>query len=274
VPSIEAEPRVAAEHHGRAPGAREMKRPSDMTKLAIGIAALLALLSNPGNPSAQSASEVIDRHVAALGGMDALTAIATMRYVRTVLNTQAGVSSEQSRRIFYSKRPFYYRNEDPVSGRISISDGREMWSGLRTALPDSVAWQPAPRMLPSRELDFDRLFGSFIDYGSKGHRVEFKGTTELESVKVNVLRVAWKDGGEWDLYFAEASGLWWGYRSTTESPVMHLTDYRRVGDILIPHRYMMIEELDNGESRIHERIFSDIVLNITLIDSLFTAGKR
>jgi hypothetical protein len=90
---------------------------------------------------------VIDRHVAAIGGRDALAAIETMRYVRTVLNTENGVTVEQSRRIFYSKRPFFYRSHDPVSGRISISDGKDMWTGIPTTAPDSIAWQVAARVL-------------------------------------------------------------------------------------------------------------------------------
>lgn len=235
---------------------------------------LLAFLAGPLHLSAQSAAEVINRHVAAVGGKDALTAVVTMRYVRIVLNTQGGVTTEQSRRTFYSKRPFYYRSEDQASGRVSISDGQEMWSGIPTADPDSIAWQAASRMLQSRDLDFDRLFRSFIDYASKGHTVEFKGTTELEGVKVNVVKVAWKDGGEWDLYFTESTGLWCGYRTTPESPVMRVTDYRRVGDILIPHRNVTVEELADGSSRIHERIFGDITLNVTLSDSMFAPGRH
>lgn len=244
----------------------------EMNGLVSRIVALLALLASPQHLSSQSAEEVINRHIAAIGGKDALAAIVTMRYVRTVLNTQDGVTTEQSRRVFYSKRPFYYRMEDPVPGRISISDGREMWRGMPSTVPDSTAWQVASFVLPSKDLDFDRLFGSFIDYASKGHKVEFTGTTELEGISVYVLKVAWKDGGEWDLYFMASTGLWCGYRPTPESPVMRVTDYRRVGDVVIPHRNVIIEELADGSSRIHERVFSDISFNVTLSDSLFSPG--
>lgn len=239
-----------------------------------GIAALLALLASPSRLSAQSADEVINRYVAAIGGRDELTAIVTMRYVRTVLNTQEGVTAEQSRRVFYSRRPFYYRSEDPASGRIAISDGRQMWHGRPTAVPDSIAWRAASRMLQSRDLDFDRLFGSFIDYASKGHRVTYAGTTELQGVRVDALRVAWRGGGEWDLYFEASTGLWCGLKATPESPVMRVSDYRRVGGVLIPHRNVVIEELADGGTRIHERVFSDFALNVALSDSMFAPGKH
>ena len=235
---------------------------------------LLALLAGPLHLSAQSAEEVINRHIAAIGGKDALAAVETMRYVRTVVNTQGGVTTEQSRRTFYSKRPFYYRSEDQASGRVSISDGLAMWHGRPTADPDSISWQAASFMLRSRDLDFDRLYGSFIDHASKGDTVEFKGTTELEGVKVNVVKVTWHDGGEWDLYFRASTGLWCGYRANSESPVMRVTDYRRVGGILIPHRNVTVEELPDGSTRIHERIFSDITLNLALSDSMFAPGKH
>ena len=245
-----------------------------MNGLLTSTVVLLALLAEPLHVSARSAEDVIDRHVAALGGKDALAMIETMRYVRTVLNTQNGVTAEQSRRIFYSQRPFFYRNEDPVSGRISISDGREMWTGTPSTAPDSIAWQTSSRMLSSRDLDFDRLFGSFIDYASKGHTVRFEGTIELDDITVDVLQVTWKDGGEWALYFAASTGLWWGYKATPASAVMRVTDYRRVGEILIPHRNATIEELADGGTRVHERVFSDISLNISLSDSMFAPGKH
>jgi hypothetical protein len=78
-----------------------------MKALVTRVVALFALLASPLHLSAQSADEVINRHVAAIGGKDALTAIVTMRYVRTVRNTQDGVTTELGRRTFYSKRPFY-----------------------------------------------------------------------------------------------------------------------------------------------------------------------
>jgi hypothetical protein len=245
-----------------------------MNGLPSRIVALFVLLASPLHLSAQSADDVINRHVAAIGGKHALSSIVTMRYVRTVFNTQDQVTTELSRRTFYSERPFYYRSEDPVSGRVSISDGWEMWNGTPTANHDSIEWQVASRVLQSRDLDFDRLFGSFIDYGSKGHRVEFKGTTEVEGVEVNIVRIAWKGGDEWDLYFAASSGLWSGYRISPESPVMHVTDYRKVGDVLIPHRNVTTEKLADGTTRIHERVFSDVTLNIPLSDSTFAPGRR
>jgi hypothetical protein len=149
-----------------------------------------------------------------------------------------------------------------------------MWNGIPTAVPDSIAWQVASRMLQSRDLDFDRMFGSFIDYASKGYDVDFKGTTDLDGVRANVLTVTWKGGDEWDLYFEASTGLWSGYRIAPESPVMHVTDYRTVGDVLIPHRNVITEQLADGTTRIHERVFSDISLNITLSDSMFVPGRH
>lgn len=129
-------------------------------------------------------------------------------------------------------------------------------------------------MLQNRDLDFDRLYGSFVNYASKGHDVRFVETIEHDGIMVDRLRVAWKGGGEWDLYFAASSGLWWGYRPAPGSPVMRVTDYRRVGDILIPHRNVIIEELAGGGTRIHERVFSDISLNVPVSDSMFSPGRQ
>ncbi len=191
-----------------------------------------------------------------------------------MFNTQNGVTTQQSRKTFYSKRPFFFQSEDSSTGRIYISDGQDAWTGRPTANSASILWQVASRVLNSRDLDFDRLFGSFIRSASKGHSVELGGTTELEGIRLNVARVRWKDGGEWDLYFASSTGLWYGLRANPEASLMRVTDYHRVGDVMIPHRNASIEVLPDGSTRVHERIYSEVVLNIALSDSLFLPGGQ
>ncbi len=72
--------------------------PSDpKTKLVTSLV-VLALVSAARPVQAQTADQIVDRYVAAIGGRDALAAVQTMRYVRTVLNTQDGVTTQQSRK--------------------------------------------------------------------------------------------------------------------------------------------------------------------------------
>jgi len=194
-----------------------------------------------------------------------------MRYVRTVLNTQDGVTTEQSRKTIYTKRPYFYRTEDVEIGRVYISDGRSAWTGRIAADSDDIIWEQASFVLRSRDLDFDRLFGSFINFAGKGHSAEFAGTVELEGVQLDVVRVTWKEGEQWDFYFASSTGLCHAFTANLEEPndLTRVADYRRVGGILIPHRNTSIDRLPEGGTRVHERLYADIVFNVVLSDSMF-----
>jgi hypothetical protein len=236
---------------------------------ATGVA-IIAMVSAPRPAVAQTAEEVIDRHIAAIGGRAALASVETMRYVRTVFNTDGDVTTQQSRRTIYRKRPYFHRNEDPETGRIYISDGRAAWSGRLGAEEGSVIWSEA-RVLQSRDLDLDRLFGSFIGFAEKGHVAEYAGRVEREGVQLDVVRVTWTEGDQWEFYFDSATGLWYGMNGHPENmdDLTRVDDYRRVGGILVPHRNSTIDRLPGGGTRLHERHYSDIVFNVAIAESMF-----
>jgi outer membrane lipoprotein-sorting protein len=219
---------------------------------------------------AQTADQVIDRYIAAIGGSAALASVETMRYVRTVFNTDGDVTAQQSRRTIYAKRPFFYRTEDPETGRIYISDGRTAWSGRLAAEEDSVIWSEA-RVLQSRDLDFDRLFGSFIGFAEKGYVAEYAGRIERKGVHLDVVRVTWTEGDQWEFYFDSATGLCYGMNGHPKNmdDLTRVDDYRRVAGILVPHRNSSIDRLLGGGTRLHERHYSDIAFNVAINESMF-----
>jgi hypothetical protein len=247
-----------------------------MSRRLVSSLAVLVLASSARPVQAQTADQIVERYVAAIGGRDALAAVETMRYVRTVLNTQDGVTAQQSRKTFYTKRPYFYRTEDEETGRVYISDGRSAWSGQPAADSDSIMWEEASFVLRSRDLDFDRLFGSFIDFAGKGHSAEFVGAVELEGVPLEIVRVTWKEGDRWDFYFESSTGLCYGMNPNPERSqrIVRVTDYRDANGILVPHRNMSIDTLPDGGTRLHERLYSEIVFNVELDVSIFLPGTQ
>ena len=145
-------------------------------------AAILFLQGSFASLGAQTAREIVERHLSALGGREALEAIQTMRYIRTVQNTENDSTTLQSRTVFLTRRPYLYRTERPETGRIYVSDGRGAWEGVRQSEPDSINWEEASWVLRLRDLDFDRPFGSFLDYDRKGHSARYVGKTELDGI--------------------------------------------------------------------------------------------
>lgn len=245
-----------------------------MRLVSTGIA-IVAFISVPRPTVAQTAEQIIDRYIAAIGGSAALASVETMRYVRTVFNTEGGVTAEQSRRTMYVMRPNYYRDENPETGGIYITDGRSAWSGRVTTDGDSMTWSEARFVLRSRDSDFDRLFGSFIGFADKGHRAEFAGRVEREGVELEVVSVTWTEGDQWDFYFDSATGLCYGMNGHPENmdDLTRVDDYRRVGGILVPHHNSSIDRLPDGTTRLHERRYSDVVFNLAIGETMFLPGR-
>jgi hypothetical protein len=231
----------------------------------------LTLLTIVSSARAQTAEQIIDRYIEAIGGRQAIAAIETMRYVRTVQNTEEGVTTQQSQRTIYSKRSYFYRTEDHLSSRASICDGTSAWTGRPVAGTDSISWQEASFVLRSPDADFDRLFGSFINFSQKGYVAEFTGVSKLEDVQLQVVRLTWKEGHQWDFYFDPSTGLCFGFDASPnlDDGFVRADDYRRIDGILIPHRNTSTDRLPDGRTRRHERIYSGIELNPVLHDSLF-----
>lgn len=233
------------------------------------------LLSLPfawASAAGQTADDVVKRHVASLGGADALDAIHTMTYVRVVQNTEAGATTVQSRTTFATRRPFFYRSER--AGSVYVTDGTDAWRGRRSSDTGTLDWSTPRVRLAPRDVDFDRPFGSFIDYDGKGNRATYLGETALDGVTLQTVRVFWADGAAWDFYFDPSTGLCRGWDSSPgeSGGLVHVDDYRRVGAVLIPHRNTVADTLSDGAVRIHERLFSDFELNPDLPGDLFRPG--
>jgi outer membrane lipoprotein-sorting protein len=244
-----------------------------MRRLSLCSALLvLAAVTTPAN--AQTAGEIIDRYIDAIGGRQALVKIETMKYDRTVINTENEATSQQSRKTIYRKRPYFYRTEDAETGRMFVSDGTDGWSGTRAAGSDSITWRQASFVPRSPDLDFDRLLGSFIDYDRKGYSAEYTGDVERDGVHLDIVTVTWREGHRWNFYFAASTGLCYGFSPNPNDPdsFTRVDDYRRVGDLLVPHRNMSIDRLPDGRTRRHQRVYSDIEFNVVLAEASFLPG--
>jgi hypothetical protein len=246
------------------------------TRLVSVSSGVILLLAVTVPLKAQTAEEIIDRYIEAIGGRQAVASIETMKYVRTVLNTQDGTTIQQSRRTIYTKRPYFYRTEDADTRRIYISDGMSAWSGRAVADSDSIIWREASFVLRSPDLDLDRLFGAFIDFARKGYRAEYAGMSEREGAQLHIVTVTWKEGHHWDFYFDSSTGLCYGFNPNPNGPegFTRVDHYRRIGDVLVPHRNISIDTLPDADTRQHERIYSSIEFNLALDESFFLPAKR
>jgi len=243
-------------------------------RIAISAAVIISTLAT--SASTQPAEEIIERYVEAIGGREAIKSLETLKYIRTVTNTQGGEITHRSHQTIYQMRPCFYRTEDKERGNYSVTDGTQGWRGRTSTNPDSIKWEERSFIPRSPDLDFDRLLGSFIGFAQKGYSVEYMGTYPLGDVQLEVVQVTWKEGHQWNYYFNPTTGLCDGFNPTPDSPgnITHIRDYRRIDGILFPHHNLVIDQQPDGSSIQHERFYSHIELNVKIEENFFRPGGR
>lgn len=138
---------------------------------------------------AQTADEIVNKHVTAIGGLDAWKKVNSMVTTGTIKMQSAEIGVSQT----------------ILNGKGSRQDITAMgMSGYQIVTPVS-GWnfmpfqgQKAPEPITADELkeaqdDLD-VQGSLIDYKAKGHTVEYLGTDDVEGVEAYKLKLTLKNG--------------------------------------------------------------------------------
>lgn len=160
-----------------------------LTKLAA-----LALFAAP--LPAQTADSIIARHIRAIGGLDHIQAVSTLRMTGRMTaggGLEATILQE-------SKRPNRVRSEFTIQGMTGISayDGQAGWK----IMPFGGRKDPEPLgedelRAVVEEADFD---GPLVNYQQKGNRVELVGTDQVEGTDVYKVKVTLPNGDSWTYF--------------------------------------------------------------------------
>jgi photosystem II stability/assembly factor-like uncharacterized protein len=186
---------------------------------------------------AQTADEIVAKYVTAIGGMDELRAVKTLRRTGKSL---AGMGFEL-RLLQENRRPNRVRQEMSMQGLTGVLayDGRqgwkiEPWGGKKDAEP--LGEDELKAIL--EDADFD---GPLVDYREKGNRVEYVGVEPVEGTDAWKLKVTLKTGDVRLFYIdtdyhvplkIESKRL---VRSAEREFETTLGDYKRVGGVYWPH---------------------------------------
>ena len=242
--------------------------------------ALLAARGAPAAPPATDApaaeatpspmaEQIVDRHVAARGGIEKLRALQTLRQEGRI-SAGADRNGLVMREI---KRPGKIRFEFTVQGVTSVfaSDGQRGWK------VNPLEGEMAPRSLPEEALTDAReqadIDGPLVDWKSKGSRIELAGHEIVGGHDAWKLKVTLKSGGvltAWvdvksaNLVRTEATRLVRGRRVLVE---MTLGDYRKTGGILFAHR---VEVRAAGRPQVTRIVVDKVEVNPPLSDARFS----
>ena len=164
------------------------------------IALLAALLSAGICASAQTADEIIENHIKAIGGREKLKSIQS---VKTEMKMKAQMYEFPT--VAYLKKDGSMRSETEIQGLKIIQ-------AYNSA--DSVGWSINPmggdnkvhKMNDEQRKELseeNRLESPLLDYKAKGHSVEFLGKEDLEGDEVYKLMLI-KKNGNINYYYIDA----------------------------------------------------------------------
>ncbi len=205
---------------------------------------------------ARSADQVIERHLAAVGGRDNLLKI------KSLVMTYSGFDSiDQETFIIRSyKFPHFIRQDNAASGTATATDGKRIWQ----VTPDG--WK---ELTGSNWAYVPDIYGDFIDYAPRGITYTLLGVEAIDRHIYYHLVKRYADGEERDFYFCAETGLFRMERRDfgIGKDIKSYWDYRRHEGVLIPHLFIVTLEVGFGQT--HGAVLKDIRINVPLEDSLF-----
>lgn len=145
---------------------------------------------------AQTADEIIDKHVTAVGGLDSWKKVNSMVSTGTLQIQSAEIALSQT--ILNNK-----------GSRLDIS--AMGMNGYQIVTP-TAGWnfmpfqgQKAPEPITADDLKESQdqldIQGSLLDYKTKGHSVELLGTEDIEGVEAHKLKATLKNGKVQTIFF-------------------------------------------------------------------------
>ena len=156
------------------------------TLLAAAMASFIAF-----SATAQSVDEIIDKHIAALGGLDKLNAVKTI-YTERLLSVQ-GMDIPSKSTVVVGKA---MRTESSVMGNamIQVVDGTTGWMLRPTMMGGSGDPEDMPADQVKQQLGQLDPFGGLVNYKAKGNKVDLVGKEKVDGKDAYHLKVTTKEG--------------------------------------------------------------------------------
>lgn len=211
---------------------------------------------------------VVARHLEAIGGLDKLAAIQSLKISGKMV---LGGGQLEAPITTWIKRPNRTRTEVIVTGKpiVQAFDGKTGW----TINPMNGSNQP--QLMPADQTagmaETDAIEGPLTQYKEKGHSAELAGIEDVDGVKAYRIRLT-RNNGKASTIFLDAKtflqlkilqqAVQAGQPVETETT---LSDFRPVGGVQMPHA----QEVKSNGRVVMRRTISEIEVNATIPDQLF-----
>ncbi len=253
-----------------------MLRKKVLCQLLLAVAFPLAAGAVPTASSGLSAAQIVDKSVAAIGGLQAWRAVQTISFSGRM--EAGGKQNTQLPVLLELKRPHKSRVEIEFQGdkAIQVYDGVKGWK-YRPFLGRTDVEPFSPQELQAASIEPD-LDGALVDYAAKGTKLNLEGVEKVEGRDAYKLKLRMKDGNVRRVWVDTQTFL---ELKTEGSPrrmdgrmrhvEIYYRDYKNVNGLMVPH---VLETAVEGVKRSYKMVFETVLLNPKLDDSLFVAPKR
>lgn len=209
------------------------------------VAAVAALLMAAPAANAQplpSAADVVAKHVAAIGGKDAIMKITSVKQTGTMEITSAGMTADLEMVMVAPNKQSMKMNLAGLGEILSGTDGNIVWSVNPMQGARLVEGKEAAQMKEQADFVAGMLFSP-----EKFSSMTNEGIVDFAGEKAYKIKMVRKDTGNesWS-YFSVASGLQIGSEATIQSEMGSMTtsttvaDYKQFGPLKMATRSEMM----------------------------------
>lgn len=223
---------------------------------------------------AQSVDDIIGKYIEALGGMEKLQAVKSIKIAGKSVVSTMGFEAEFTRQ---SMRPHFLRLDINVQGQnmVQAYDGENAWQIVPftgNLDPQSMPDFQAKGFKIQADMD-----GPLIDYKKKGHKVELVGKEDLEGTKVYNLKITLKSGEIINMFINSEDYLLRKSKTKIAGPggneietETYFSDYKLIDGTMMP-RSITVNNPTQGNVKI---TVTEAKTNVELDDSFFRMPEK
>ena len=237
----------------------------------ISLTASVAMAADKFTPPKLTVTQIIDKNMAARGGLKTWQAINTL--TMSGLLEAGGTKNTQLPFVMEMKRQHKSRLEIRFEGQtaVQVYDGEHGWK-LRPFLGRSDV-EPFTEDEAKAAAAWDELDGPLVDYAKKGTRVQLLGTESVEGHPTYKLKLTMNDGQQRRLWIDAKSFL---ERKIDGQPrkmdgklhdvAIFYRDYKKENGLTVPHTF---ETVVTGTRQSYKMTIDQVKVNQPLEDTLF-----
>lgn len=238
------------------------------------VAASAAVSTDIAPASKMTASQIVDRNVAARGGLEAWRSVGTLTLSGRM--EAGGTKNSELPFVMQMKRPYKNRLEIHFQDQpaVQVYNGEQGWK-VRPFLGRNEV-EPFTPAEARAAAGWQELDGPLVDYARKGTRVELLGTETVEGQSTYKLKMTMKNGEIRNVWVDAASFLELKIDGEPRkmdgklrNVIIYYRDYKAENGLMMPHVMETVVEGDKQPQKSHKLTIEHVMVNPTIEDTLF-----